>query len=256
MTSGKGVGDGSPPTPPDDTTDDVDRLFDAACIRSLAEIARLPAGCDLDRFGKGVRDAARAYIRDTKALSKNKQHREIEMLHRLAARRAYEPLAAALGNISAQARSELGWRQALLADRAPGWRIPAAAELRDPATCERAADGLEALTSEGGRWTDGRKRPSGRRSRTWEPNLYAPSLSRAEPRRDAERTLVMWLQVAAAEAGENVAAEVPLTAHHNEPGPFARMVAKVLQRVHAAGPANAQCLAVDLINQLHRQACR
>jgi hypothetical protein len=77
--------------------------------------------------------------------------------------------------------------------------------------------------------------------------LCAPKASRREPRREAERTLVMWLQVAVAEAG----AKVPVTAHHYKRGPFAKMTAEVLRLVRA--PESAEGLAVELINHLERE---
>ena len=230
------------------TLRDVPQVFDAARIQHLATVVKLPPGCDLDRFGESVRVAVHIYARAAATPTNNGQRREIEELHRHSAQKAYERLAQAIEAMTHPVRSELRCRQSRVADRMPEWRIPDPAELRDPATRKQAAQGFEALTCYGGYWAEGRKRPTGRRSRTFRPELYAPSASRGEPRRAAERDLVMWLQVAVAET----AARVPLAARHGNPGPFARMVAEVLQLVGAAGPANATGIAVELINRLHR----
>jgi hypothetical protein len=247
------------------TEAEVPHAFDATTIHRLAKCVRLPSGCDLEQFGESVRTAVRIFARDAAIPSSNEQHREIAQLYRLANRQHYERLAQAVENISPAVRSSLSERQARIADQVaeqrkwrgtryyagdvPNWRIPKPAELRDPATRAQAANGLEALIAWGGHWADGRKRPSGRRSRTWTPELHAPAPSRAEPRREAERTLVMWLQVAVAK----IDVQVPETAHYDKPGPFARMAAEVLQLVGATGPANATGLAAELINQLHHE---
>jgi hypothetical protein len=230
----------------------VDQVFDAAKVQSLAVLARLPTGCDLDRFGERLRMAARTYAQNALQESTNQQNREIAELYRRADRRDYEGLAKAVEAMTPSVRILLAERRARLGERVPHWRIPEVAELHDPVTCAQATEGLLALLEQGGRTGEGRMRPTGRRSRSWFPDLYAPHASRAEPRREAERELVLWLQVAVAETG----AKVPVTAHHDKPGPFACMAAEVLQLVGATGSANAKGLAIECIKQLHKLARR
>lgn len=59
---------------------------------------------------------------------------------------------------------------------------------------------------------------------------------------------MMWLQVAVLEATGRKPA---VTAHHKNPGPFASMAAQCLIKLGAAGCANANGLAVQLINDLN-----
>lgn len=229
---------------------DVTTIFDAACIASLAMIARLPPGSDLARFGEGVRWAALNYVQMKRQPSPNAVHREIKSLHALAFNRRFEPLAAAVDAMTPVARALLGKREARVRDRMPDWRISAAEELRDLASRAKAAEGLLALLEIGAERSLGRQRPSGRRSITRRSEVFAPPPSRAEPRRAPERELVMWLQIAVAEAG----ARVPVTARHDAPGPFARMAAECLRLVGAIGPANARGLAVEMIRELRATA--
>lgn len=145
--------------------------------------------------------------------------------------------------------SDMLKRRPDLANRISTLRIPDPTELREPGTSEQAARGFKELIEVGGRCGEGRKRPNGRRSRSWHPSLVAPKAGRGEPRREAERSLVMWLQVAIQEAVPHVST----TAQHCSPGPFARFAAEVLRLVGAIGSANAKGLAVQIINDLGRR---
>ncbi len=239
---------------------DVDRVFDASCIKKLGTIAKLPADTDLMRFGESVRCAVRLYVREAGTPSANQLRHEVEALHRAAERRDYESLRGLIGRMTPAARALLQERHALLAERSlmrprrrrpiliPVPRIPTLEELADPERRDVAAEGLVALLEKGGMFKV-HKRRSGKPTITLAPVLHAPPASRAQPRRAAERTLVMWLQVAAAE----VAAAVPRTANRSKPGPAARMIAEVLVRAGAIGPHGAQELAVRLINDLENR---
>jgi len=227
--------------------DAVPQVFDDACVLRLGGLAKLPPSCDLAGFGEGIRAAARMYARQAATPSPNELHREITKLHRLAEQAKYPLLAAAVEAMTPSTRTLIEKRRAHTCERMPGWRIPSPAEISDLATCTAAAQGLPALIEVGGKWTAGRMRPSGRRSRSWRPSLHAPPASRAEPRRAAERDFVMWLQVAVKKAGVCV----PLTAHYEKPSPFARMVGECLRLIGATGSANAVWLAVQLVNELH-----
>jgi hypothetical protein len=76
------------------------RVFDRACMVRLAKIARLPAGADKARFTDSVRIAALIYARDARKPSATDVRKEIEDLHRAAARRNYDHAAALADSLS------------------------------------------------------------------------------------------------------------------------------------------------------------
>jgi hypothetical protein len=122
--------------------------------------------------------------------------------------------------------------------------LPRPVDLLDPAKREKAREAIIDRCEIGGCRVPGRKRPSGRRSWTWEPILCAPMLNPRPDIRSAERTFIMWLEVAWVEAtGSNV----PVTAHHVNPGPFARLAQMALALL---GAPHAD--AVQAINDLER----
>jgi hypothetical protein len=128
---------------------------------------------------------------------------------------------------------------------AAGIELPPTETLCDETQREKACDAIVMLCRTGGRHIEGRKRPSGRRSRSWQARLYAPEPSRHPGKRKAERAFLRRLQLAWLEAtGERPS----MTAHHVNLGPFAKMVRESLRLV---GAAHAD--AVGLINELNRR---
>jgi hypothetical protein len=124
--------------------------------------------------------------------------------------------------------------------------LPQPEDLLDPAKREQACEAIIDRCEIGGRKVPGRDRPSGRRSWTWEPVLWVPEMNRHPEIRSAERTFIMWLQVAWAEA---TGTTVPVTAHHYYAGPFAKLAKKALSLMGAP-----YADAVQLINDLEQ--CR
>lgn len=177
------------------TETDVPDVFDNQKIQHLADIVKID-GPGLARFGEGVRVAARLYARDTAVPSNNEVRREIATLHRLAERHDYPNLAKAIETMTSAARHTLELRRSNGAYRNHILRIPDPAELSNPDKRENAAAGLRMLIEVGGSWVEGRKRSNGHRSRSWRPVFDAPTASRGEPRREAERMLVINLQLA------------------------------------------------------------
>jgi hypothetical protein len=258
---------------------DVPRIFDAAQVERLAQILRLPADADSAKLAADLQQAARIYLRDAGEPSLNAQRREIRALYRLlesyitavastthsGARSETlrvrladlsERLAVATEAMSPAVRRSLEARGAVIDDRRRTLtnrrmrNLPAPGELRDPLACDHAVEHLRTLIDVGGYWGEGRNRPTGRRSRTWKPLLHAPVASRGEPRREAERFLVINLQIAVSEATGKL---VSRTADPRKPGPFARFAAETLRLVRAVGPANAIGVAVEIINGLDRE---
>jgi hypothetical protein len=221
--------------------DQVPIVFSDAQVRQFAAKAKLPADTNLTRFAAAIRDAAMIYVRDAGTPDGNAVHHEIKALYSAASRHRYKEAAERIEALSQQTRDFINRR----AER-PNvpWQIPAADTLRDKATREAACQTIINLLSQGGRWREGRRRTGGERSMVWEPKLYAPTLQKRPPKRKAERDFVMWLQIAFLDATEQ---SPPHTAHHVNPGPFARMVKTCMRLIAPAADT------VKIINELQRQ---
>jgi hypothetical protein len=215
---------------------DVPRIFEDACIDALAVIGRLPAGADRKRFAEGVREAARIYARDVRTPTDNELHAEIAALYRAAERKRYRDVATLLEQLSPRERNLLSKR---------GVQLPASEDLRDATRQGKACETILRLCQRGGEYGEGRRRPSGKRSRTWRPLLVAPKPRRNFPKRQAEYDFIMSLQLAWLEA---TGKPPSLAANAKRLSPFARMVRKSLELV-GAGHADA----VGLINELNRR---
>jgi hypothetical protein len=223
---------------------DVPRVFDDVCIDRLAQIAEIPqlAPDARDRLGLAIREAARIYAEGARKPNVNAVHDEIARLHQAASRRECERLAQLIEALSPEVRERFKTREANFGFKNAGLKFPSADALRDPALRDEACDFVRRFCSAGGAKIEGRKRPSGKRSVTWQPLLYASRPIKHPPKREAERQFVMHLRLAWVEAtGETASATVnPL-----RPGPFARFVGESLILV---GAPHAD--AVGLINDL------
>jgi len=227
------------------SAEEVARVFDDACIEKLAGIGKLPAGADRKRFAEGIREAARMYATDARTPNVNALHDEIAELHRAADRRLYEQVACLMERLSPRAHDMLSER----GSRLGGIELPSPDALRDNERREAACAAIAQVCRIGGRLVEGRRRPSGKRSRlVWQPVLYAPKKEKNFDRREAERNFAMWVRLAWVEATNAIPAR---TARHGDrsrdPGPFARMLQKCL---HLVGALDAD--VVELINKLHR----
>jgi hypothetical protein len=69
---------------------DVPAVFDEDQIGKLAKIAKLPGDADLNRFGAGIKEAARIFVRDALVPTANELHNEIANLYKAANRQSYE----------------------------------------------------------------------------------------------------------------------------------------------------------------------
>ena len=238
------------------SADQVASIFDEVCIRRVAQIAKLPAQADIGRFGESIREAARIYARDAESPTVNDLHDAIAALHRAAERRLYKKVSVLLADLYPAARDLLSKRAAKLQRRnlarvsqrrarpSPRIMLPTPETLSDLQARDAACANVVSLCALGGGFVEGRKRPSGNRSRTWRTGLYAPARRSHVPKRSEERTFVIWLQVAWLESTGTAPAK---TAHHEDVGPFARMARECLRLV---GAPHAD--AVEIINQLNR----
>jgi hypothetical protein len=228
------------------TAEQVPVVFDDVCVANLAKTAKLPPDADMDAFGDGIRDAARIFARDARIPTVNELHDEISELHKAADRQRCDHVAGLLERLSPEARK-------LLQDRGgrPSIQIelPLPHALRDPSLCEEACQKIVRLCQSGRFYIEGRRRPSGMRSRpVRRPRLYAPKRQQNFLKREAERNFVIWLSIAWLDATGKLPS---LTARHpdagRDVGPFARLVRECLRLV---GAADADPVA--LIKELHR----
>jgi len=217
---------------------DIPRIFDDACVDELAA-GRLPAAADRKCFAEGVREAARIYAQEARAPTVNELRAEIATLHAAAERKRYGQVADLLEKLSSKASELLSKRAARLS-----LELPAPKSLHDTAQ-QQACEVVLKICQYGGKYDEGRRRRSGKRSRTWHPLLVGPERRRNFPKRDAELNFIMWLQVAWLEATGQLPSRA---ANAARPDPFARMVESCLKFI-GAGHANA----VGLINELNRR---
>ena len=223
---------------------DIPRIFDDACVDTLAAIGRLPEGADRKCFAQGVREAARIYAQEARTPTVNELRAEIAALYAAAERKRCGQVADLLEKLSSKARELLSTRSTRL-----NLELPTSDDLRDPPQQQNASEAVLRLCQFGGRYVEGRRRPSGKRSRTWRPYLVAPEPRRHVPKRDAELNFIMWLQFAWLEtsgAKPNLAANRALNREIR--GAFARMTAECLRLI---GASHAD--AVGLINELNER---
>jgi hypothetical protein len=240
------------------TADDVPRKFDDAYITRLADTAKFPKGADRQRFADGVRDAARTYAEDAWKPNVNTMHDKIEQLHRGAARgkQTDTRVADLAEKLSREIRQLFKAREATPGFERAGLKFPSLEDLRDPQRRDEACEAVRRFCSMGGRYIEGRWRPSGKRSTTWSPRLHAPQRISHPAKREAERQLVMHLQSVWFEATGMLPA---LTANPGHLGPFARMVRECLRRAGAGydetpkHPKSADAAVADLINEVNKR---
>jgi hypothetical protein len=223
-------------------------VFTDAFVRELAAIGNcrrgrlmVPPDFDIDRLRSGLRSAGRERTEMKCAPTHAKMRGEIRSLcgRSMAAleRRTPKPfilVAQALSGLSPATRAFLS------KDRLHA--LPEVGALRDPAKREHACKVIVGLCARGFTFD---------RNGTTLIEFNEPPLRRSK-KRDADRLFVGLIQEAWCSAGG-----VPAwNSNYEEPGPFAKMVAKCLQAVGAVGDKaakHAQSVAVDLINQLERE---
>jgi hypothetical protein len=227
---------------------DVPRKFDDARIEDLAKIGHLPVDANRQRFADSIREAARIYARDAQTPSNNATRDEIEQLHRAAARPKQKDTQVAnlVANLSPETLQWLTAREGTPGFERAGFKFPSLEDLHDAARRDEACDIVRRFCSNGGKYIEGRKRPSGKRSIAWLPFLYAPERIGHPPKREAELRFAMHLRLAWLEAtGKRPTATV-------NPGspdrPLVEMLRECLRLVDAK-----HADAVELINQLQRR---
>ena len=150
-----------------------------------------------------------------------------------------------VANLSPEARVYLEAQLKLPGPRKAKLRFPSVRALRDASRRDKACEMIERLCRISGGYVEGRKRSSGKRSKTWRPLLFAPLPNEHPPKRAAELRFVMHLQLAWLEA---VGKPPTATVNPSRPDrPFPNLVRKCLKLV------GARADAVGLINELQRR---
>jgi hypothetical protein len=202
---------------------DVDRIFDANCIRGLAELSKLSKDADIEKLGKEIRENARIYLKAASEPSANELHDEIKALHDASDKCLFEQTGRLIDNLSLRARSALigRWEQTN-----PGTAFPQGNDLKNVDTRQGVCGEIAGICRIGGNVADARMRPSGRRSKTWEVLYYAPEKTRHFPKTAAEDQLVMHLAILWCDmTGKMPPRVVPSHGF----GPFARLARECLE---------------------------
>jgi hypothetical protein len=210
--------------------DEIDQTIDDAAIMELAKIARSPANASLSRFAQNIRNDARLFIEAMGRLNIPKLREEIARLYGLTSRaasggKATIQLARALEAMPTEVRD---W---LARSDHTSRNIPTAAEILSPATRTDAVDRLRLILSYGGVVEDGRKRPTGKRSRSFRSLLRVPaSIKRGAPPGEAERDFVQNLALTYTEL---TGKKTPYTVHYSFEirGPFPKFVHRCFELV-------------------------
>ena len=209
-------------------------LFSDAAIRKLAEDANLPPSADLSLFGEFVRTAAQFYLEEAGWASAAEIRADIAAIRRTVkpidernkARKPKQIISVLEKASSATLR--------MLKTRAEvrGETFPTVDDILDRTRIKQAARILDMLTRAGGYVKQGRKRPSGKRSKEYIVELYAPVSPKNFAKREAERAAIKRLRTAwrwaAAQGNPEVERAIPCNkpskgASRENPGPFVRL---------------------------------
>jgi hypothetical protein len=210
------------------TLEELPRIFDEKFVREQ----RPPRGTDVPLLAAAILEATQRYVAEMAIPSDPAMRDEIRALYSAASRHRYKEAAARISRLSAQTRAILKKRGDR---RSIGLVIPEPEAFTDPARRDEACETIVRLLRVGG-------------MKGGKPILYEPQVRSRPPRRDAERTLVMWLEVAYYEASGKTKPTFTADPGVARPGPLTRLVQAVLDRV--AGPG---VNAVEMINELHRR---
>jgi hypothetical protein len=231
---------------------EIDFVFNEGAIAEMAEDIKAPPDA-VARFGENVRAAVRAYFAERARTDWKAIGNQIRDLYRLTNRadRGSEPAAARLANrIGSVDQSTRNWLERCAHGPLP---FPSSDQIKDRQTRRQAIRRLRSILSYGQERVKGRKRPSGKRSRSIKPLLRIPQKvhrskstsrkrrGRGRPRDLAARELVQHLALTYAEAtGRSPPHRVSLRSK----GPFFRLVSGCFNRTRITAGS-----VVDLINE-------
>jgi len=214
---------------------DVEGVFNDEIVKELAQTVKPLADPDIARVARSIRSSAINFLKKKNKLSFPQLRAAMERLYRLNTRaedgndRTAQALARAVDAMHADVRQWL-----LSCQRPHARNIPTATEILSPSTRQSAVARLRLILSWGGTVVAGRKRPGGRRSRSFiKPRLRLPEpIERGCPPGEAEREFVQWL---ALDYVEVTGRSPPRTAHYNIDirGPFSDFVHRCFELVGA-----------------------
>jgi hypothetical protein len=220
---------------------DVDRIFDAKCIKALAKTSKLSNKADIRKFGEEIRGNARIYLKTAAEPTNNELHDEIKALHDASDKQNFEQTRHLVENLSSRARSALigRWEQSN-----PGIEFPKPTDLDDVEYREVVSAKIASLCRLGGKIVETRMRKSGRKSKTWQVLYYAPPKTRHFSKTAAAKQLVMHLAIMWCDITGKMP---PIVSHPEAPGPFPRLVMDCFTLL------GSRASAVKIINRYGKQ---
>jgi hypothetical protein len=231
---------------------EIDCVFNADVIAEWAKDIKTPPDA-VARFEDNVRAAVRAYFAERSRTNWKAIAKQISELYRLTdrAERGGEPSAARLADcIGSIDQATRNWLERCALRQLS---FPSSGEIMDHRTHKQAIRRLRNILSYGQERVRGRKRPSGKRSRSIQPLLRIPQKvhrsksinrkrgGRGRPRDSAARELVQQLALAYLEATGKFP---PRRVNLNSQGSFFRLVLECFKRIKI--PAGN---VADLINE-------
>jgi hypothetical protein len=173
-----------------------DDIFSDAAIEKLAEGSKLPPDADLFLFGDFARLAAALYREKAGWASSAKIRGDVKAIRQTVKpinerKKTRQPhlIIKALRETSPETLHMLRRRADNRGDVFPSYD-----DITDTARIDDAVRTLDALTRTGGSVNPGRKRPSGRQSKHYDIELYAPVSPRSLAKREAERAAIKRLR--------------------------------------------------------------
>jgi hypothetical protein len=236
---------------------DVDQVFSDAVINELANTLKLKTleGDGSRRFAQSIRHDARLFIEAKARLNYPQLRREIERLDTLNNRamrgdREAQQLARAVDAMPAEVRD---W---LARCNPEGRNIPTIPEIASPATRASAVLRLRLILSYGGVETEGRKRPTGKRSWSFKPLLRVPEgikhkskRKEGRPRGEVEREFVRNLGITYLNA---MGKRPPYKVDFQGRGPFSEFVHRCFEL--AGAPHGYVTRLINELGQARRKA--
>ena len=201
---------------------DVESVFNDSVVTTLAEDLQVPTQAR-SRFAQSVRLDARLFLEAKARPNYPALAAAIKRLYQLvtrAERGSDLEVRRLIRSIEETSADVWDW---LNLGKLKRYAAPAAEEFLSPQRRQSAIEGLRQFLTIGGSIVEGRKRPGGRRSRSFKPLLRIPAnMKLGRQRGQAERDFVGWLSLTYLEATDKLP---PNTVNYDEAirGPFSEI---------------------------------